>query len=231
MSKYQEAVDAWESSLCEKLELGGLYARNPVAHKWKVGFRCMTLRELVAWRFVDLLKQGLFLVESKHILGARILFRSSLETLAFLIHINQKMANVVKTGSGFHEFSDTTSRLLLGSRDESTRLSAINIISVLEKCERKYKGIMKLYNSLSESAHPNWQGVSLGYCETDYDNFVSYFGNHWEARFGREQDTIVALLMLIFELEYNDVFPEAFDAFEEWIEKNDESLEAPKQGI
>ena len=82
MRKIDERLAAWKASLCETVDIGGLFSRNGVAHKWKAPFRSLTLRETVAWRTQDLLEQSLLLHDSNHLLGARILLRSAFETVA-----------------------------------------------------------------------------------------------------------------------------------------------------
>src|SRR5690606_23500553 len=91
----EKKLATWESSLYPKLELGRLYARNRIAHKWKGLFRSLMLRESVFWRLHDLLTQSHALFLTPHVLGARILLRSSFETLAVLIYLNQMMAKVL----------------------------------------------------------------------------------------------------------------------------------------
>jgi hypothetical protein len=67
------------------------------------------------------------------LLGARILLRSAFETLGILVYLNQTMRNVVAGTTDFHAFSETTTRLLLGSRDKSTRYKSINILTVFRR--------------------------------------------------------------------------------------------------
>lgn len=226
MNNLEAVIEAWESTLCKKIELGELYARNPAAHKWKLLTRITILRELVSWRLIDLLKQAVILHHQGHILGSRILLRSSIETLGVLIFSSQKMESVVCTNEGFHEFSNASSRLLLGSRNSKTDHQSINILTVLEKCDKKYGGILKIYEDLSESSHPNWEGMSLVYSRIDREEYITYFENSWVEKFEGSQPPIFKFIMLIFESEYNEVWPSAFEAFELWIEKNDERLEA-----
>jgi hypothetical protein len=226
MSNFEAIIEAWEDSLCEKIELGGLYARNPVAHKWKVLHRVTILRELVSWRLIDLLKQALLLERNNHILGSRVLLRSAIETLALLIFSSQKMETIVRTNHGFHEFSVSSSKLLLGSRNSSTEHESINILTILEKCNRKYDGISGMYDDLSESSHPNWEGMSLAYSRIDHEEYITYFENRWKEKFNNHQDPICKFIMYIFESEYNDVWPAAFESFEGWVERNDSNLEA-----
>lgn len=138
MSDTEPAIEQllahWKTSLDPKLDLAGLYARNSIAHKWKAPFRSLMLRETVFWRLQDLLAQSLVLFQASHMLGARILLRSSFETLAILIYLNQLTAKVLGRTLNFHAFSDKTSQLLLGSKDQSTAHAAINIVTVLGHC-------------------------------------------------------------------------------------------------
>lgn len=124
MNNIEQALDEWKQSLLSKLEHAGLYARNPTTHKWKALFRSLVLRESVAWRAHDLLVQAHALHNAGHTLGSRILIRSALETLAVLNYLNQMTARVLAGSEGFHQFSLKTSRLLLGSKDKTTKHEA-----------------------------------------------------------------------------------------------------------
>lgn len=223
-----QALDSFKSSLCEEVDLGGLFARSKVAHKWKAPFRSVTLREGIAWRTHDLLAQSLLLHQSRHTLGARILARSALETIAVLIYLNQQTRKVLSGSLSFHDFSRKTSVLLLGSRDKSTDHAALSIVTVLQKCNARYPGIEELYAGLSESAHPNYEGVCIGYSKVDHDNFVTQFSNRWEALYATSHLDKIALCLEIFYTEYNEEWPDAFQLLESWIVENDAMLEATK---
>lgn len=221
----ERTIENWKASLCPQLELGGLYARNPTAHKWKAPFRSLMLRESVFWRLHDLLTQSYTLHQAGHALGARILLRSGLETLALLIYLNLMTAKVLDGTLNFHEFSDKTTHLLLGSRNQSTKHEAINMMTVLRHCEKRYTGLEKLYGDLCESAHPNYEGVCAGYSVPDEVSYVTKFANNWEMMYSRSHLMGIQACMEIFESEYNEVWPTHFDALERWIEKNDVVLE------
>src|SRR5437016_5282068 len=118
----------WRESLCSHIELAALISRNNVAHKWKATYRSIVLRELVCWRLVDLLTQARTLMQQQHVLGAVILLRSAFETLAILIYLNEKTEAVLSGKDSFYDFCELTSRLMLGSKNKSTRFAAVNII-------------------------------------------------------------------------------------------------------
>jgi hypothetical protein len=217
-----------KESLFAKLDLGGLHSRNPIAHKWKAPFRSMELREAVHWRLHDLLSQSFMLHQNNHLLGARILLRSAFETLAMLIHLNQLMAQVLDGTADFHIFGEKTKQLLLGSKDGSTPVSSINIVTVLKHCEKRYPGIEAVFAQLSESAHPNYEGMIGGYTRIDHSADTVSFSNRWFEIYGDSHLEMMMACIEIFLREYDEVWPKLFDALEKWIEANDEELEATR---
>ncbi len=230
MSEIEQILGNWKDSLCPEISVGGMVARNPIAHKWKASYRSLVLRETVFWRTHDLLTQAHFLFKAKHILGSRILIRSALESVATLIHLNQLTARVLDGSLNFHDFDEKTRRLLLGSRDGSTKHSSINIVTVLEHCEKKYKGLTNIYATLSECAHPNYEGVCFGYSSVDHERRETHFSNKWEAMWADKHESLVKLVCVVFESEYNDVWELQIEALEAWLVKHDATLEATKGG-
>lgn len=223
----EEALKGWGDSLLKELPLGGLWARNQTTHKWKAPYRSMVLRETILWRTHDLLTQSLALHQQRHTLGARILLRGAFESLAMLIYLNQNMLEVLSGILNFHDFCTKTTKLLLGSKDKSTPHESINIVTILGKCEKKYPGIMKLYSTLSESAHPSYEGICRGYSKIDYENYVTTFSNLWHELHGEKHLQRMELCIEVSEHEYN-VWGDLFTQLEAWIEANDEQLEATK---
>ncbi len=163
-------------------------------------------------------------------LGSRILLRSAFETLAVLVHLNQLMRRVVAGELDFHEFSDKTTILLLGSGDGSTDYKSLNIVTILQKSDRRYPGIFEIYEGLCESAHPNYEGLSGGYSQIDHVNHITHYSNRWAERFATAQSHGIALCIETFKFEYNKEWVEAMASLESWIVENDEMLESTKSG-
>jgi len=228
MDGIELALGEWKRSLLGKVELAALYSRSPAAHKWKAPFRSLMLRESVAWRAHDLLFQAHTLHNAGHILGSRILIRSAVETIALLIYLNQLTKSVLAGTENFHLFSQKTSKLLLGSKDKSTKHESINILTVLKKADEKYPGLMDMYANLSESAHPNFEGICFGYSRVDHENHVTTFSNNWVAMYAERHVPLMQLCILTFSSEYNDEWSTQFQSLEEWIVTNDSRLEATK---
>ena len=228
MNEVEQNLANWGASLFEKIPVGGLLARNPIAHKWKATYRTIMLRELAFWRMHDLMTQSYELHVLEHGLGARILLRSGFETLATLIYLNLLMEQVVDGKLNFHVFDEKTTRLLLGTRNNEKMPEAINILTILGKCDKRYPGIMELYANLSESAHPNYDGLMGGYSTTNYDEYETTFSNRWMELHGNRHVDSMMLCMGTFHHEYDEVWTDLIERLESWIEANDEKLEATK---
>lgn len=230
MHDLQRTLANLKASLCREVEVGSLFSRNRTVHKWKAPWRALLLREAVAWRLQDLLEQSRVLSSSNGLLGARILLRSAFETLAVLIYLNKAMRNVVHGTLAFHAFSEKTTRLLLGSRDKSTHVESVNIMSMLQSADKRYPGLEGWYAALSESAHPNYEGMVLGYSTADRTNHITTFENRWANLYGANHESALLACLVVFEGEYNEEWPAAFEAMEDWIEQHDEELEASRSG-
>ncbi len=229
MNIVEAKLKGWEQGLSSDLDVGALYARKPTAHKWKAPFRSLLLRKSVSWRSHDLLSQSLYLYQAKHMLGALIMLRANIETLAVLIYLNQLTRSVLNGKTNFHRFSEKTSQLVLGSKNESTELNAINIITILQKCNDRYPKLLKYYESLSEAAHPNYEGMTLGYSQQNpKDKFISDFSNRWWELYSKQHLKRLETCIDIFLYEHDDEWVDALEQLENWIEKNDDELERTK---
>jgi hypothetical protein len=224
----ERALARLKASLLPRFDIGELFARNPTAHKWKATYRSLLLREAVFWRLHDLLEQSFALHAQKRTLGARILLRSAVETLSMLVYLNQLTERVVNGTLNFHNFSDKTATLLLGSRNESTPLTSLNINTILSQCAKRYDFIEKFYADLSECAHPNHEGLIMGYSKPDRENLIENFANRWESLYANSHEHWMRLVIYMFEQEYNIVWEREFIKLEDWLVANDTELEATK---
>lgn len=228
MHAVEQNLATWKESLFPSIPISGLLSRNPVAYKWKAPFRSWMLREAVFWRLHDLLTQSYALHQRGHGLGARILLRSGFETLATLIYLNQLMQQVLDGKLSFHRFGEKTFMLLLGSRNNEQMPHSLNILTVLQKCDKRYPGLMALYADLSESAHPSYEGLCMGYSKIHHNEYETHFSNRWMELYGDRHLGSMDLCMQTFHYEYNDVWPALMEKLEGWIEANDAELEGTK---
>lgn len=228
MNEIVQILNHWQENLCVNIRIGGLLSRNSIAYKWKAPYRNWLIRECVSWRTHDLLSQAQLLFEKNHILGSRILIRCAIETVAILVYLNLKTEQVLTEVLNFHEYSIITSQLLLGSRNHSTKHSSINILSVLKQSDKKYPGIINAYDTLSENAHPNYEGICFGYSSVDFENHEENFSNKWLYMWSNKHEPLMKLVLYIFKTEYDEIWSELIKKLEHWIETNDKKLEATK---
>jgi hypothetical protein len=221
MEEIKHKLEQWKSNLCLNINVVGLLSRNRIAYNHKALFRNWMIRECVCWRTHDLLSQAQLLFEKEHILGSRILIRSAIETMAVLVYLNLKTEQVVDNELNFIEYDQITRKLLLGSRNEPTKHSSINILSVLKHCDIKYPGIVGVYETLSENAHPNYEGICFGYSSVDFTNHEENFSNKWSYMWGEKHSPLMKLVIYVFETEYDDIWPELIKKIENWLEIND----------
>lgn len=228
MDTIEQNLANWRESHMASIPIGGLLSRNRIAYKWKAPFRCWLLREAAFWRVTDLLTQSYALHQQRHGLGARILLRSGFETLATLIYLNHNMRAVLEGALNFHEFSHLTTRQVVGSKNKPGKPAAVNVITMLDKGDKRYPGLRGIYDSLSESAHPNFEGMVWGYSKFDHDEYETNFSNRWMDLYGERHLNSMELCMMTFHQEYDEVWTDLMDKLESWIVASDAMLEATK---
>ena len=215
----------WRASQVTRISVGSLSARNPDVYKWKSPFEAWVLREVTSWRLHDLLTQCHLLYQQDHILGFRILLRSGIETLAILIYLNQLMDKVIKEKISFNDFDENVKKLVLGSKDESTTYQALNIVGILDKCDNYYSGIKTIYADLSETAHPNYKGLVGKYSKADHDKKETNFLNRWSEINTDIHVCHMEFCIILFNREYNVIWPDLMTRLEDWIMSNNVKLE------
>ena len=207
----------WRASQATRISVGSLIARNPDVYKWKSPFEAWVLREVTSWRLHDLLTQCHLLYQQSHILGFRVLLRSSIETLAILIYLNQSMEKVIRGEIPFDDFDENVKKLILGSKDGSTKYEALNIVGILGKCDKYYSGINTIYADLSESAHPNYKGLVGKYSKIDHDRMETVFLNRWSELNEDIHVCYMELCISLFNHEYYIIWPDLMSRLEDWI--------------
>lgn len=221
----EKTLQNYKKSLSKKIDLASLLSRSKIAHKWKLTYRLIVLREAILWRIVDILTQAYNIGINGMIVGSRILVRSALETVCLIIYMNKKMRSVIEGKMSFDDFENITTRMLLGVKNIDKMPDPVNVMKLIEDSESKYPGIKKIYADLSETAHPNYCGVCDGYTNTNQQKYETEFGIYWEERYGKQHEFAIEICLQIFEEEYNNEWVKCFEQLEKWLEKNDNKLE------
>jgi hypothetical protein len=226
----QGSIKSWGESHCYELDLAGIYARNPTAHKWQVTYLCWVFREGIQWRIHSLISQSFKMANERMVLGSMIILRSAIETLSALIYVNRKTSDLIAGTLSFEDFQKVVAQLHLGDTSrEDAKHKPIRVMKMIKLAEETHEGILDLYDQLCQVVHPNLEGVAIGFSKADWDKFETRFGDFVEEKFGYDHMRPIGTTIKIFETEYNEVWTKNMVALEKWLVDNDAVLEAARK--
>lgn len=230
MIGFRERVLNWEASLPTTIDASMLLARCSVAHKWKATFRLVLAREASLWRMTDLGRSFVRLVDGGDALAARIILRSACETAALLAYQNKKTTDLLEEKLDFETFNEISKRLLLGGQNEGDYFQPVNAMTTVGHFAKNHPLIQDIYNRLSEDSHPNAAGTIFAFSESNPAEFETTFKNKIRASDATREHTESAadLIFLAYEQHYNDIWPQQFEALEQWLRDNDDRLQSYK---
>ncbi len=76
-----------------------------------------------------------------------------------MVYPRQKTETLLNGSQSFEDFCNTTNRLMLGSKNEMTRHEAVNILTILSGCEKKYSGDTDVFAKIGRDGTLNWNGM------------------------------------------------------------------------
>jgi len=232
MDGIRERVLSWSQSLPEKVSVGGLLSRCPIAHKWKASFRSILIRESSLWRMSDLGNSFVQLIDSGNVLASRIVLRSACETAALLAYLNKKTSDLIDRNITIEDFDTLTKILLLGGRNDGDYVAPVNVMTAITHFAKEFPEILDIYNRLSEDAHPNASGMIYAYSESNPLDFETHFTPKIANSAITMEHTIASadLAFYCYEEQYNLFWPQRFEALEQWLRDNDAELEGHRNG-
>jgi hypothetical protein len=141
----------------------------------KLPFKAVTVRELLAHRLAELSVTAVELFKSGRVVSAILLTRAALETTSTLFVLSARIHESLKRRdlSGVDE---SLMKMLFGGRSEMAPERAINVLSHLDKMDKKYEGTRWWYDELSEYTHPNFPGLMGSYGNIDEEEFIVHLG-------------------------------------------------------
>ncbi len=192
----------------------------------KAPFQLLCTREALIWRMEELARTACDALEQHDFTTAALLARATIESAA----LGWKLMEVLDDRGKLppQELNDTLMRMLVGSRLWSDGPQALQILSCIDRMNKRVAGVRKSYDMLSEIAHPNWRGVFGMYAETDEPKFTAHFGRGLRLAAGAKGAIVNALLgaLDLFEFAYNrisDVLPEFLAELQSiWPEERDD---------
>ena len=216
-------IKHYKSQLVSEVNLNSISERAPVAYKWVCLYKSWNIRELVMHRLIDLLEGAeVNQKEYSHIVSV-LLVRASIETVSLLVRLNTLSEQVTNEQLDFFKFEDELNTLIFGSRTDDTQYTSKNTVTLVEKADKKYKGLMKSFESLCEKAHPNYSGLMDAYSKHHGKGTYTLFEHQYSAK-DTDYD-LIRRIIEIFRKEYN-AWDENYTNLIRWLEDNDEELEA-----
>jgi len=177
----------------------------------KAPFQLLCTREALIWRTEELARTACDTLERDDLAAAALLSRATVESAALAWKLMEVLDERRKLLP--QKLNDTLIRMLVGSRLWPDGPQALQIMSCIDRMDKKVPGVRKSYDILSEIAHPNWRGVFGMYAQTDELTFTAHFGRSLRSAEDAKGAIVDALLgaLVLFEFAYSrisDAMPE-----------------------
>lgn len=154
----------------------GLAAANFSA-KSTLPFKVMSHRASLLYRITELAEGAYDLYKVGSLVAAFTLTRSSMETASMMVRLYD-IVNIVVKRADVRDLDELLMKGIFGGRDEGARLTAVNILTVVDNTDKRVKGWRTAYDSLSEYVHPNFSGTLSMYAKYDRRKDNVRFGQH-----------------------------------------------------
>ncbi len=138
------------------------------SRKAKLPFFTTCLRECLLFRITELGESACRTIKAGELVSGAVLVRALLEAVALIVLLDQRVRETIESGD-IQTLDDLVSRSLVGCRNKAIPLEAINVRTILGHATKKYEGLSKVYDELSEIAHPHWGGLLGAYGTLNVD--------------------------------------------------------------
>jgi hypothetical protein len=166
-----ELAESINSSLPKEINIAALGTPS------KLPFKVISLRELLLYRIAELSRTAVDLYKSNKVVPAILLTRGTLETTSMLFALDALVRSTLES-EDVSSIDETLMKMLVGGRSELAPERAINVLSHIEKMNKKYEGLRWWYEELSEYAHPNYPGLMGSYGIVDEEELMVYLGTN-----------------------------------------------------
>ena len=170
----------------------------------KLPFKIIVLREVLAHRVSELASVALQLYDAAKIIPAFVMTRAVLETVCVMFSLHKHVV-VFNNDHDVNKLDAFLTKAIMGSRDDSTTINCESILNSIDRVDKEFKGLRKMYDCLCEFTHPNWSGALGAYGTIDTENCCLLVGNkNSAAKIGLGFAPFVQSLV-IFSEYYNDL--------------------------
>ncbi len=171
LSSARESCSLLAAKLPNEVDVAtiGVWSKSP--------YVALTLRAALGYRQEEMVRHSANALEQNQRSVGIVLARGALENAALIWSLLLTLqARATYTPQALHE---ALTKMLMGNKlpgNPTDGPVAHNILSLLDKMNRKFPGVRSMYDELSEIAHPNYGGVHGLYAQTQYEEFRTLFG-------------------------------------------------------
>jgi len=172
----------------------------------KIPYKVLIYRESIIWRTEEIARTTVQHYSNKELASALILTRALMEGVGAAWYLLNSMQHATESND-LDVFDDKILKLLIGSKSDVTDVSAINVLTFIDRADKNVTGFRNVYDGLCEFAHPNWSGTSLLFARNDHDEIFTEFGNNPRGSRNMMRQGLNALLggLIAFEYAYNQI--------------------------
>jgi hypothetical protein len=144
----------------------------------KIPFKTFILREALLHRVTELGETAIELYEKKNrLVSAFIITRCVHETVALFYWFYDRLSDVVEKGE-LSDFDDFIMKVLFGWKINDDEFpTAYNILTAVNKLNKKIDTFRGHYDRLSEFCYPNYSGVHGAYGRTNHETISVELGH------------------------------------------------------
>jgi hypothetical protein len=174
----------------------------------KAPFQLLCVRESLIWRLEELARCACNGLERGDLAAAALLTRAAMETVALCWKMLDLLRQHDKKSAG--ELSGLFMRAVSGARNWDEMPESYHVMDLVRGVERRVPGFLASYESLSEIAHPNGQGLFGLFGTVDNEKYTAAFGRNTQKTFPLRGMIAEALLgaLEIFTPAYNHMADE-----------------------
>lgn len=182
----------------------------------KAPFKALSIREITYQRNLELAHSARILFKNKQYLSAFIISRSVIETTAITVYLYFLLK---KSTDNFDlkAVDEELMKLLLGGRRNFTSLQSTNIVTIIDKINKKVPVVREMYDMLSEYTHPNWSGCQGAFGRIDKENVLLKLGPSSDFLNPMIGIPVLIATLELFEHYYNKI-PDVLKIFSQLCE-------------
>jgi hypothetical protein len=140
----------------------------------KAPFLLLCTREALTWRTEELARCACDALARDDVAAGILLTRAVIESTAFIWRLKEILEDRRKYSPD--ELHSELEKMMMGWKDDPDFLKSVNVLTMINHMDRQFPGVRARYDELSETAHPNWNGVFGLFAMIDRAAYNAQFG-------------------------------------------------------